>query len=242
MLEISKMLFPIKPNHLPSVSLLIKRQLFGQKGKSTLDAQIEKTSIVVSVERTLIILNLLANNLQELGTREIGHTLRYSVSVVQKILNTLRMQNVINKKLNTDKYVLVIAALRLAQTFISQADLLKVTRPFLGELASITGETAFLGACDGMTTVYLDKVVSKQELRLDIPPGVSRPLNATGLGQLLLAYADEDLIPELVRTNAIERKTETTITDPDKLRKRIASIIRQKYVHVSGEYSASASA
>lgn len=200
------------------------------------------TATVVSVERAFIILNLLAHNPEGIGPREIGRALGYSAGSVQKILNTLRMQNLVSKEPDTERYTLGISALRLAQQIVAQTKFLTVMRPFLERLAERTGETAFWAVRDGLSVVYVDKVVSKHELRVDPPLGVARPLNATGVGQLLLAYASEDLIPQMVEANAIEAATEHSITSPELLRERVARILRNGYAHDSREYRLSSSA
>ena len=201
----------------------------------------DNTATVASVERAFIIVNLLANSPEGMGPREIGRTLGYSAGAVQKILNTLRMQNVVNKKSNTDKYMLGVSALRLAQQIIAQTDFQTVVRPLLEDLAERTGETAFWAVRDGLVTVYVDKVVSKHELRVDPPLGVARPLNATAVGQLLMAYAPEDLIPQLVAANAIVAASEHSVTDLIMLRERIALALRNGYAHDSREFQPSSS-
>jgi DNA-binding IclR family transcriptional regulator len=194
------------------------------------------------VERAFIILNLLVNTPEGMGPREIGRALGYSAGAVQKILNTLHMQRIVNKAPDTDRYVLGMSAVRLAQQIVAQTKLVTVIRPALEDLAARTGETAFLGVRDGLSVVYVDKVVSTQELRVDPPLGVPRPLNATGVGQLLIAYASEDLIPRLIEADAIENATEYTITDPDALRQRVAAIRQNGYASDSREYLISSSA
>lgn len=202
----------------------------------------DQVATVVSVERAFIILNLLANTPDGMGSREIGRALGYSAGAVQKILNTMHMQRLVNKAPDTDRYILGISAIRLAQQIIGQTKLMTVIRPALEDLAARTGETAFLGVRDDLSVVYVDKVVSTQELRVDPPLGVARPLNATAVGQLLIAYATEDLIPRLIEQDAIMAATEYSITDPDALRQRIAAILQNGYASDSREYLISSSA
>ena len=201
----------------------------------------DNTATVVSVERAFIILNLLANNPEGMGPREIGRALGYNAGAVQKILNTLHMQHVVNKKPNTDKYIVGMSAVRLAQQIIAQTNLLTVIRPSLEDLAERTGETAFLAVRDNLTVVYVDKVVSTHELRVDPPLGIPRPLNATAVGQLLVAFASEDLISRLLEAGAIVAASEYSITDPNDLRKRTATILQNGYARDSREFLISSS-
>jgi len=202
---------------------------------------IDSTATVVSVERAFIILNLLANNPEGMGPREIGRALGFNAGAVQKILNTLHMQHMVSKKSSTDKYILGISAVRLAQQIIAQTNLLTVIRPSLEELAARTGETAFLAVRDDLAVVYVDKVVSAHELRVDPPLGIPRPLNATAVGQLLIAFASEDLIPRLFEAGAIVAASEYSITDSNALRKKTAMILQNGYAGDSREFLVSSS-
>jgi IclR family acetate operon transcriptional repressor len=206
-----------------------------------LEAYTDKTATVVSVERAFIILNLLTSNPEGMGPREIGRALGYSAGAVQKILNTLHVQRLVIKKPNMDKYILGISAVRLAQQILAQTNFLTVIRPALEDLAERTGETAFLAVRDNLAVVYVDKVVSPHELRVDPPLGVPRPLNATAVGQLLIAFASEDLIPRLFEAGAIVAASEYSITDPNDLRKRTAAILRNGYASDSREFLISSS-
>jgi IclR family KDG regulon transcriptional repressor len=200
----------------------------------------ESKPVVVSIERALIILDLLAQTPAGMGTRGISHKLGYSAGSVQKILNTLRAQGFVSKSPDTDKYVLGIAALRLARLIISQMDLSTVARPYLEELADLTGETIFLGVRDGTQCIYIDKITSKQEIRMDAPVGAIRPFNCTAIGKVLLAYASEDAIDQLAQAEAFVKSTERSITDPEELRQEIVRVRKQGFAYDGREYNPSA--
>ena len=200
------------------------------------------TPIVVSVERTLIILNLLAENVEGLGTREISHRLGYSAGSVQKILNTLRVQDFIVKRPDTDQYVFGPAAMRLAHFIMAQTNLWAIARPFMDELAEETGETIFLGTRDGSVCNYVDKIVSKHIIRMDAPLG-SRPLNCTAMGKVLLAFdtdVTEDTVVHLAQSGAFESPTERSITDPGEFYHELLQVREMGYAFDLREYNPSA--
>ncbi|MCC6804729.1 MAG: IclR family transcriptional regulator [Anaerolineae bacterium] len=186
--------------------------------------------IVVSIERTLIILNLLARSGRGMGTREISHQLGYSAGSVQKILNTLRVQEFVVKDPDTDRYGFGPAAMRLAHQILTQVDLTSIARPYLEELARRTDETIFLGVRDGASCIYIDKIISNQAIRMDAPLGVPRPLNCTAVGKALLAF-DSDLSPDKLRRMAADGQlhgpTDHSITDPDALFDELARVRAQ---------------
>lgn len=187
---------------------------------TALDAQTGDRPLVVSVERTLIILNLIATSPDGMGTREISYTLGYGAGTVQKILNTLLVHEYVTKRPGTDKYVLGIGAIRLANLILAQSDLLSITRPYLQRLADETQETIFIGVFENSYCTYIDKVVSDQIVRMDAPLGVRRPLNCTAIGKALLAFSprfSREWLHDLHRIQAFGQPTSFSITDPDAL-------------------------
>lgn len=184
------------------------------------DAQTDDRPLVVSVERSLIILDLIARSPNGLGTREISYTLGYGAGTVQKILNTLLVHEYVTKRAGTDKYVLGIGAIRIANLILAQSDLLTITRPYLQQLAEETQETIFMGVFEDAHCTYVDKVVSEQIVRMDAPLGVRRPLNCTAIGKALLAFSprlSREWLHELHRTQSFGNPTAYSITDPDAL-------------------------
>jgi DNA-binding IclR family transcriptional regulator len=184
------------------------------------DTQADDRPLIVSVERTLIVLDLIARSPDGIGTREISYKLGYGAGTVQKILNTLHVHEYVTKRAGTDKYVIGIGAIRIANLILAQSDLLTITRPYLQRLADESQETIFMGIYEDGQVTYIDKVVSDQIVRMDAPLGVRRPINCTAIGKAMLAFSprfSRDWLRELHRAKTFTRPTEFSITDPDVL-------------------------
>jgi DNA-binding IclR family transcriptional regulator len=108
-------------------------------------------------------------------------------------------------------------------------DLRRYARPFLLELHRLTGHISNLGARDGLTGVYLDKIEARDYgIRLYSAVGKRFPLHCTGLGKAILAFAEPDLL-EAVLARPLQAFTHQTITDPERLRDQLVEVKGQGY-------------
>jgi len=173
---------------------------------------------VVAVQRGLIILDLVARAPDGLGTREISRKLGYGSGTTQKILNTLRSHGWIAKRSDTGRYVLGLGAIAFAYLANSHSNVITLARPFLERLVRETDEAAYLAIRQEEACVYVDKVLGDEEIRMDAPLGITRPLNCTAVGKALLAYAEgQDRTALRALAGSFEARTENSITDVDVL-------------------------
>lgn len=207
------------------------------------NTQADERPLIVSVERTLIILDLIARSPEGIGTREISYTLGYGAGTVQKILNTLHLHEYVTKRAGTDKYVIGIGAIRIANLILAQSDLLTITRPYLQRLADESLETIFMGIYEDGHVTYIDKVVSDQIVRMDAPLGVRRPINCTAIGKALLAFSpnfSRDWLHELHKAKTFTRPTDFSITDPDVLYEDLKKALTIGFTSDKREFNPSA--
>jgi IclR family acetate operon transcriptional repressor len=195
---------------------------------------------ILAVDRALLILKKMANSNEEFGVRDLSRELGYSPAVTQKILNTLRVHGFVRQNEKTDRYSLGPTTLHVGMALLSQLDIVQVARPYLEALTAETGETTFLAVLDGTTAIYVDKVVSPNPIRMDAEVGVSRPLNCTAVGKVLIAYDRDLLLSEVIASGAISNPTPNSITDPDELKKEIERVRQEEYAIDNREFHAEA--
>jgi DNA-binding IclR family transcriptional regulator len=116
----------------------------------------------------------------------------------------------------------------LGHSAAPRRELHDVARPALVELMRRTGETVFLGtlAADRMSVVYVDKVESEHVIRYSAGVGDRRPLHATATGKALLAFLPAEERDELLKSLALPRHTERTMTSLAALRAALDEIRR----------------
>ena len=77
-----------------------------------------------------------------------------------------------------------------------------LARPYLDELAALTGDTIHLAVRDNDEVLYLEKIPGKKGLEMRSRVGHRMPLAATGVGKALLLDAEEPQWKALYRVGA----------------------------------------
>src|SRR5487761_1213904 len=97
-----------------------------------------------SVTRPALIPAALATAGGDVGTNEIGRMTGINLSTVSRILATLTAAGLVAHVKSTGRYHLGVGLIRLANAARAGLDVRSLARPFLEELAELTGETATL--------------------------------------------------------------------------------------------------
>ena len=106
---------------------------------------------------------------------------------------------------------------------ISSEELIRAADPVLRMLVEETGETAVISRRIGLTAVCLDEVPSHHPLHVAIEPGTAFPLHAGALSKVLLAYAPQDILDEVIGAG-LASLTPATPTE-ERLRLDLAEIV-----------------
>ncbi|MDX2969467.1 IclR family transcriptional regulator [Kribbella solani] len=125
----------------------------------------------------------------------------------------------------------VLDLARLARKGVGLSDL---AQPVMRELARTTGFPVLLTRRTGSAVVCLEREDANQALRLSYERGEILPLNAGAAALVLLAWAPDQVIDEVLDA-PLPRFTEATITDPKQLRSRLAEIRDHEYVSSRAE-------
>lgn len=189
---------------------------------------------IKAVERALVILKQIAFSETGVGVREVARGLGISPSLAQKSLQALAAQGFARQNPDTQLYELGSMAIQIGLAGLRRLELRQVARPYLQQLMTKTGESTFLGVRQGDGAVYIDKVLSPTELRMDVPLGDWRPLNCTAVGKALLAYLPEITVERLAREGAFMQSTPNSIHELRALAAEMASI-RESGVAVDRE-------
>jgi DNA-binding IclR family transcriptional regulator len=120
----------------------------------------------------------------------------------------------------------------------SRNDLRAIARPHLNHLHEVTGETVHLGLLRGEDIIYLDKVESRQTVRMESQVGKISPAYCTGLGKAALsALAPDDLEKRLSRivfhpfTSSTHRSRKSLVEDLERIRLCGYAVDAQEHEH-----------
>jgi DNA-binding IclR family transcriptional regulator len=152
---------------------------------------------------------------------ELSENLGLNWNTVYRIVRNLEEKGVLTQ-IDGKRFAINLQVFQLGGQ-LREAALIDAARPIMVSLAAETEESAFLSIRQGLRATVIHRVESPHPLRLTSRVGSSRPLHAGAMGKLLLSYAPDEVIEQLLRT-PLERRTENTPTDPDELRRQLAQI------------------
>jgi len=99
-----------------------------------------------------------------------------------------------------------------------------IAEPHLRALHDHTGETVHLGVLRGNEVIYLDKVESRQAVRMYSQIGNASPVYCTGVGKAAMSALPDAELRDLVSTIKFRRFTDSTLTTPQALLNEIDEI------------------
>ncbi|PSJ62202.1 IclR family transcriptional regulator [Pseudaminobacter soli (ex Li et al. 2025)] len=123
-----------------------------------------------------------------------------------------------------NSYELGLTLLKLASRAWSGNQFRAIAEPHLKRLHELTGETVHLGVLRGVEVIYLDKVESRQAVRMYSQIGNASPVYCTGVGKAALSALPDAELEKRLAAIVFKRHTETTLPDLAALRGEIAEI------------------
>jgi IclR family acetate operon transcriptional repressor len=136
------------------------------------------------------------------------------------LLSLLRSLEASNYVINVSgSYRLGQETLSVARAITASDRLLPNIRAAMHSLHVSTGETILFSvlAADAPEAESIEVIETRKPIRLSFPVGVRRPLHASSIGKLLLAYQAAEWIKAHVSSNNLAPYTSHTITSRDEL-------------------------
>ena len=179
-----------------------------------------------TVERTFQIVEEIVAN-QDRGLSFSGVVLRTHLpkASVHRILKALVNVGYLRFDAEGGRYYGDLKLSRLGSEVTAHFDLKAYVRPHLVRLHTETRHTCHLGIRSGDVGIYLDKLESAEAfgIKLFSEVGKSFPLHCTGMGKVLLAFADAEHTRTLL-SQRLRAYTRRTITDPHKLDRELKRV------------------
>lgn len=214
---------------MPSTNLLTDHEVPSKVPHRETGATRQSLDAPRSIGRVLNVLETLAEFRGGASLTEIAQALGMPKSSLLVLLKALVASR--HLSVSDQRYRLGEAAFDLGQKILGARSSTVLLRQALGELANRTQETAVLTGFDPHMRVvsYIDAVESPQTVRYAVALGLIRQLYCTAAGQVTLAYQSDEYRDTYLRTNRFQQLTPNTVTDPGKIRERLARIRAQGY-------------
>ena len=177
------------------------------------------------LDRAFSILRLFTPATPEWTVTEAADARRLPVPTVHRLLAALQHHGYVARDELSKRYRLGVAALELGRHATASINLQAMSLKVLESMAEASGETVLLTAIgpDRRTSVCLERVESRNPLRLSVTPGIQVPLHAGASQKALLAYMSDSDVDAFV-DRGLAALCDATITDPPALKKELGAI------------------
>jgi IclR family transcriptional regulator, pca regulon regulatory protein len=132
-------------------------------------------------------------------------------------------------------FVLRPKVLELGAAYLESMNIEALTKTYLEDLASQTGDSAALTVLDDTEIVYVARASVRTLIRLEAHVGSRFPAYPTSMGRVLLAGLSSQHLAQYFERAKIMALTDQTVTDPAKLRRLIDECRADGYSAVEDE-------
>jgi DNA-binding IclR family transcriptional regulator len=187
---------------------------------------------VQSVERAFAVLRQVAS--APGGISDVARGVDLPVSTVARLLGTLESLGAVTRVDGSVTYGIGTSIRALADAIDATETLVTRARPVLAELVARTGETSGISVLEGDEVVYLDHVETANEVTLRDWNGTRLPPHVVSSGLVLLAAQPSKAVGAYL-ARPLARPTEQSVSQPARIRRRLANIRRLGFVWTRGE-------
>jgi IclR family KDG regulon transcriptional repressor len=184
---------------------------------------------VTSLDKALLILELLIDQGRDLSITEICQKLGMMKGTVHRVLSTLAARKFIQQNSKTKMYGLGVRTLEIGTASKREKFLRMAMAPFLMELYQTCGETVNVAVWEYNEIKYIYRLESEEMLRISIKAGARFPGYCAATGKILLSYfSNEDIRQIYGREKALKKLTARSISTVDALIKEIEKVRKNK--------------
>jgi DNA-binding IclR family transcriptional regulator len=175
-------------------------------------------SRVQSIDRAFDVLGALSGG--PLGVTDVAMRVGLPKSTVARLLAALVDQGAVEQVPDGTDYRIGDRLVTLAAGVRPTRSLIALARPHLVQLAGAIGEATGLSIPDGGQVHYIDQEDSPHPVSIRDWTGTRLPMHAVSSGIVILAALPPAEVDRIL-TGPLERFTDATETDPDRVRQRI---------------------
>ncbi|HEX3048810.1 MAG TPA: IclR family transcriptional regulator [Bacillota bacterium] len=144
---------------------------------------------VKTVDRTLMLLEILAEEKTPLTLTRLGQLSKLSLSTIHRLMSTLCRSGFVEREKNTGCYKLGLKAFLIGNAALQSVDLRPTAIPFLSQLAQGSQAPAYLAVLSNQDVIYSDCVKTPGPFQIGVETGTPIPGCQTSSGKVLVAYA-----------------------------------------------------
>lgn len=191
-------------------------------------------ALVQSVDRALAVLEILGRR-GEAGVSEIALELGVHKSTAFRLLAVLEGRSFVEQTADRGAYRLGVGIVRLAGATAARLELSTESAPACRQLAADLGETVNVAILDAGGDLNISQVRGGASIASHNWVGQRTPAHATSSGKVLLAYAGDAAVRDVLAAG-LQRFTPATVTDPAALHSELDRVRRVGWGCTAEEY------
>lgn len=192
----------------------------------------KRSGTVQSVDRTIELLELLADAGGQASLSELAHDTELPLPTIHRLMRTLLAHGYV-RQLPSREYSLGPRLIRLGESAGRQFG--TVAQPFLNRLARDLGESANLAMIDRDMAVYVAQASSAHSMRMFTEVGRRVFTHSTGVGKTVLAQLPNQTVMDITDRVGMPPATDKTITTQPALLTELDKIRAEGYAIDDGE-------
>jgi DNA-binding IclR family transcriptional regulator len=200
------------------------------------DSELERRSVF---SRALTLLSAFAH--APTGERSLTELARVSglpLTTVHRLAGQLQQEGVL-ERLPSGNYRVGLRLWELGMLAPRSHGLREIALPFLEDLYEVTHQNVQLVVLDGTETVVVERLRSRDAVRLVSRAGGRLPVHATSAGIVLLAQGDADAVDALL-SRPLTRYSDATIQSEQELHATLARARQQGWIELREHLSTGA--
>ncbi|MDB5762307.1 MAG: transcriptional regulator, IclR family [Herminiimonas sp.] len=167
--------------------------------------------------RSLAMLDVIVKADQPISMIEIARQMALPKPTVFRLLKTLENAGWVLRELSGKDYIAGNRLARFGVDVMMNNSVRTMRHAILAQIAKEIGETCNMTMLVGNEIMYVDRVETQWQLKIDLHPGTRVPLHCSASGKLLISQIPRSKRRTLLKNLVLDRYTDNTITDIDLL-------------------------
>lgn len=195
----------------------------------------EKMYLMQTVQKTIVILRAFTKEQPKLSLTELNKKTGIGLSSLQRFVATLVYEGFLIRDERTKHYQLGLSLIHLGKLVEEESSIITIAQPILQQLNQITNESISMSIIDGNERRCIMNIESNYALSARNHVGDTSPLYAGASAKSLLAFLPQEEIEEYLNNVSLQRVTENTVVDHDKLMQELQQVREQQYIFTRAE-------
>lgn len=220
-------------NHDRRVFSLTEKSCCMKKSTATMTVSTARREVMGGLAKGLEVIRAFTYDSPSLTLSEIASRAGLPAATARRCLLTLADLGYVMQ--SGRNFLLRPKVLELGAAYLDSMNIEVLTKTYLEDLASQTGDSAALSVLDGTHIVYVARASVRTLVRLEAHVGSRLPAYPTSMGRVLLAGLSPERLQSYFEQAEISALTERTVTDRARLRGLIEECRRLGYSAVEDE-------